>query len=303
MLKKRCLTSLRKSLVIAMLNEIAIISGKGGTGKTTITACIIPFLEDIVMADCDVDAPDLNILLPGNITETIDFIGFQRPIIDYDTCNHCGVCYQSCNFNAITKDIVIKKSSCEGCKVCEYVCPTNAIAMNDYRIGSIFKRDTYYGPMVDARLIPGEESSGKLVAEVRKLAIQVARKQEKHTIVIDGSPGIACNVISAITGVSKAIIVTEPSVSGLHDLERVVTLVKTFSVDAKVLINKYDLEPNYVKKIKEFCELQKLEVILEVPFDRNMVLSISDLTIPSINNIAFFESQKWHDFISYLIQK
>lgn len=285
-----------------MLNEIAIISGKGGTGKTTITSCIIPFLEDLVMADCDVDAPDLNILLPGKIRETIEFIGFQRPIIDYDKCNHCGVCYKSCNFNAITEDIVIKKSSCEGCKVCEYVCPTNAITMHDYAIGNIFTRDTYYGPMVDARLIPGEESSGKLVAEVRKLAREEARKQEKNTILIDGSPGIACNVISAITGVSKAIIVTEPSVSGLHDLKRVVKLVKTFSVDAKVVINKYDLEPNYVKEIKDFCDSQDLEVILEVPFDRNMVLSISDLKIPSLNNIAFFETQKWHDFIAYLVQ-
>ena len=268
-----------------MLNEIAIISGKGGTGKTTITACIIPFLEDLVMADCDVDAPDLNILLPGEIKETIDFVGFKRPVIDYTLCNNCGVCYQSCKFNAISEDIVINKSSCEGCKVCEYVCPTDAITMHDYSIGKIFKRDTYYGPMIDARLIPGEESSGKLVAEVRRLARVEARKQELGTILIDGSPGIACNVISAITGVSKAIIVTEPSVSGLHDLKRVIKLVKTFSVEAKVIINKYDLELDLAKQIKEYCNLQEIEVILEVPFDKNMVLSISDLKIPSINNI------------------
>ncbi len=285
-----------------MLNEIAIISGKGGTGKTSITACIVPFLEDIVMADCDVDAPDLNILLPGRITETIDFVGFKRPVIDYDKCNGCGVCSQSCKFNSISEDIVINKSTCEGCKVCEYVCPTDAITMHDYTIGKIFKRDTYYGPMVDARLIPGEESSGKLVAEVRKMARLEARKEEKSIILIDGSPGIACNVISAITGVSKAIIVTEPSVSGLHDLKRVVKLVKTFSVEAKVIINKYDLELNLAKQIKEYCDLEEIEVILEVPFDKNMVLSISDLKIPSINNIPFFETQKWHDFISYLTQ-
>ena len=285
-----------------MLNEIAIISGKGGTGKTSITACIIPFIEDLVIADCDVDAPDLNILLPGRITETIDYVGFKRPFIDYDKCNGCGVCYQSCKFSSISEDIVINKSTCEGCKVCEYVCPTDAITMHDYTIGKIFKRDTYYGPMVDARLIPGEESSGKLVAEVRKLARLEAHKEEKSIVLIDGSPGIACNVISAITGVSKAIIVTEPSVSGLHDLKRVIKLVKTFSVDAKVIINKYDLELDLAKQIKDYCELEEIEVILEVPFDKNMVLSISDLKIPSINNIPFFESQKWHDFISYLIQ-
>lgn len=283
-----------------MLNEIAIISGKGGTGKTSLTASIIPFLEDIVIADCDVDAPDLNILLPGKVTETIEYIGFKRPEIDYDKCTHCGVCYQSCNFDSITEDIVINKSTCEGCKVCEYVCPENAITMHDYVIGKIFKRDTYYGPMVDARLIPGEESSGKLVSEVRKLAREAARKEEKSTILIDGSPGIACNVISAITGVSKAIIVTEPSVSGLHDLKRVVKLVKTFSVEAKVIINKYDISLELTKDIKEYCDLEEIEVILDIPFDKNMVLSISDLKIPSINNIPFFESQKWHDFITYL---
>lgn len=285
-----------------MLNEIAIISGKGGTGKTSIIACIIPFLENIVIADCDVDAPDLNILLSGKIRETIDYVGFKRPVIDYDKCNNCGVCYQSCKFNAISEDIIINKSICEGCKVCEYVCPTDAITMHNYTIGKIFKRDTYYGPMVDARLIPGEESSGKLVAEVRYLARQWARKKEKDIILIDGSPGIACNVISAITGVSKAIVVTEPSVSGLHDLKRVIKLVKTFSVKVKVIINKYDLELSLAKKIKEYCDLEEIEVILEIPFDRKMVLSISDLKIPSINNIPFFESQKWHDFIAYLVQ-
>jgi len=286
-----------------MLNEIAIISGKGGTGKTSIVASIIPFLDDLVMADCDVDAPDLNILFPGEIRESRDYIGFKRPVIDYDLCTHCGVCYQNCKFNSITEDIIIKKSTCEGCKVCEYVCPTNAITMHDYVIGKVFKRDTYYGPMIDARLIPGEESSGKLVAEVRRLAREEAREQGKGTILIDGSPGIACNVISAITGVSKAVIVTEPSVSGLHDLKRVVKLVKTFSVEATVVINKFDLELNLAQQIKDYCDLEDLEVILEIPFDREMVLSIADLKIPSINNIPFFETQKWHNFISYLDQK
>ena len=156
--------------------------------------------------------------------------------------------------------------------------------------------------MIDARLIPGEESSGKLVAEVRRLARIEARNKELGTILIDGSPGIACNVISAITGVSKAVIVTEPSVSGLHDLKRVIKLVKTFSVEAKVIINKYDLELNLSKQIQDYCDLEEIEVILEVPFDRNMVLSISDLKIPSINNIPFSDSQKWHDFIAYLVE-
>ena len=154
--------------------------------------------------------------------------------------------------------------------------------------------------MIDARLIPGEESSGKLVAEVRKLARDIAYKENRKMIIIDGSPGIACNVISAITGVSKAIIVTEPTISGLHDLKKVVHLVKMFSVEAKVIINKYDLSLNKAKEIKEYLELMEIEVVLELPFDVEVVNSISNLQIPSTTNIEFFSSKKWFDFIEYL---
>ncbi len=283
-----------------MINEIVIISGKGGTGKTSLTASIIPYFNDLVIADCDVDAPDLNILIQGDTVEEKDFIGFQRPIINYDKCNYCGLCHTSCNFNAISEDIIINESACEGCKVCEYVCPTNAITMHDTVIGKIFHRKTVFGPMIDARLIPGEESSGKLVAEVRKLAREVAYKENRNTIIIDGSPGIACNVISAITGVSKAIIVTEPTISGLHDLKKVVHLIKMFSVEAKVIINKYDLSLSKAKEIKKYLDLMGIETILEIPFDIEIVNSISNLQIPSTTNIPFFTSKKWFEFIEYL---
>ena len=283
-----------------MINEIVVISGKGGTGKTSLTASLIPFFDDLVIADCDVDAPDLNILIQGDIVKEIDFIGFQRPVIDYDKCNYCGLCHTSCNFNAISEDIIINDAACEGCKVCEYVCPTDAITMHDAVIGKIYHRQTIFGPMIDARLIPGEESSGKLVAEVRKLAREVAYAENRNTIIIDGSPGIACNVISAITGVSKAIIVTEPTISGLHDLKRVVHLVKMFSVEAKVIINKYDLSLKKAKEIKEYLDLMDLEVVLELPFDVEVVNSISNLQIPSTTEIKFFSSKKWFDFIEYL---
>lgn len=283
-----------------MINEIVFISGKGGTGKTSITASIIPYFEDLVIADCDVDAPDLNILIKGDIVQERDFIGFQTPIIDYDKCTYCGLCQTSCNFNAISEDIIINNSACEGCKVCEYVCPNNAITMHDSIIGKIYHRKTIFGPMIDARLIPGEESSGKLVAEVRKLARDTAYEQNRNTIIIDGSPGIACNVISAITGVSKAIIVTEPTVSGLHDLKKVVHLVKMFSVRAKVIINKYDLSRNKAKKIKEYLDLMGIEVILELPFDVEMVNSINNLKIPSTTDMPFFSSDDWFKFIEYL---
>ncbi len=283
-----------------MINEIVIISGKGGTGKTSITASIIPFFENLVLADCDVDAPDLNILIKGEIIEERDFIGFQRPVIDYDKCTYCGKCYHSCNFNAIREDIVINTAACEGCKVCEYVCPVDAITMHDAVIGKIYHRKTIFGPMIDARLNPGEESSGKLVAEVRKLARDVAYQENRDTIIIDGSPGIACNVISAITGVSKAIIVTEPTISGLHDLKKVVHLVKMFSVEAKVIINKYDLSLEKAQEIKDYLSLMEIDVVLELPFDLAVVNSISNLQIPSTTDIAFFSTKEWFDFIEYL---
>jgi len=285
-----------------MINEIVIISGKGGTGKTSLTASIIPYFDDVVIADCDVDAPDLNILIQGKTTIEKDFIGFKRPRIDYNKCNDCGLCHRSCNFGAIDKNIVINASLCEGCKVCEFVCPTNAISMHDTVIGKIYNRDTIFGPMIDARLIPGEESSGKLVAEVRKLAREAAYEKNRNSIIIDGSPGIACNVISAITGVSKAIIVTEPTISGLHDLKKVIHLVKMFSVEAKVIINKYDLSLNKAKEIKDYLELMQIDVILEIPFDIEVVNSINELKIPSLNKIPFFESNKWFEFIEYLKQ-
>ena len=283
-----------------MINEIAVISGKGGTGKSTLLLCLIPYFDNIVIADCDVDAPDLKILLNKEIQTQKEFIGFQRPVIDKDLCIDCKLCYQKCNFDAITEEISIKSGLCEGCGVCEYVCPTNAINMTNHVIGKTYKRLTPFGYLVDARLHPGEESSGKLVNEVRKQSKELAVKQQADTILIDGSPGVACNVISTISGVTKAIIVTEPTKSGLHDLQRVMELSKMFRVDHKVVINKYDLNLNMVKEIEEYCELLDIDVILKIPFDKRIVESISNLTIPSVTEITFFSSNEWLHFVTYL---
>lgn len=283
-----------------MINEIALISGKGGTGKTTLALSIIPYFSNLVIADCDVDAPDMKILLSKEIVYKKDFIGFQRPVIDYDKCTKCGLCYQKCNFEAITSSIEVKKGLCEGCKVCTYVCPNNAISMVDYTIGSIYKRVTDFGTMIDARLIPGEESSGKLVSEVRKLSNDAALEENNNTIIIDGSPGIACNVISTISGVSKALIITEPTLSGLHDLDRVLNLSKMFSVNVSVIINKYDINLLKTQEIEDYCAKQNIKVSLKIPFSKEIVKAITSLQIPSLANIPFFESSEWLGFIKYI---
>ncbi len=283
-----------------MINEIAIISGKGGTGKTTLTLSLIPYFDELVIADCDVDAPDLKVILNEEYKEKIPFVGLQRPVIDYDKCTKCGLCHTSCNFNAISPSIQVNTSMCEGCKVCEYVCPNNAITMKDYVVGDLYTRETQFGTMVDARLIPGEESSGKLVAEVRRKSKEIAEKENKHNILIDGSPGIACNVISTISGVNKAIIVTEPTQSGLHDLKRVLKLSSLFSVKAKVAINKYDINISKAEEIEKYCKLNGIEVILKMPFDKRIVESITNLEIPSLSKNEYFESKEWLNFIEYI---
>lgn len=280
-----------------MIREIAVISGKGGTGKTTLALCLIPYFEDVVIADCDVDAPDLKILLNKEIRKEEDFIGFKRPVIDYDKCISCGLCYEKCNFDSITEDIVIKDGLCEGCGVCDYVCPVNAIQMEDYVIGKIYQRNTDFGVLIDARLKPGEESSGKLVSEVRKRSKAIALQTNAKTILIDGSPGIACNVISTISGVTSALIVTEPTQSGIHDLKRVLDLSSMFSVISKVVINKFDLNLELVQEIETYCELREIEVVLKIPFDKRIVKSISNLIIPSTTDISFFSSIEWLGFI------
>jgi MinD superfamily P-loop ATPase len=282
------------------IKEIVVISGKGGTGKTTLVASLVPFIEDLVIADCDVDAPDLNILFGNTIKSSEDFVGLKRAVIDEDKCIKCGLCHTKCKFSAITEDIKVNFSKCEGCGVCEYICPVNAIEMKDSIVGQIFTSDTKYGEMVHARLIPGEETSGKLVAQVRKKAKMIAENNGMKNIIIDGSPGIACNVIASITGASKVIIVIEPTLSGLHDLEKVHKLVKKFNLTVEVVINKCDLSKEGLEALEKYCDNENLNISLKIPFNRKMVESISNKEIPSIYDKKFFESIGFKEFLENL---
>jgi MinD superfamily P-loop ATPase len=283
-----------------MINEIVVISGKGGTGKTTLTASLIPYFEDTIIADCDVDAPDLNILFESIEKSQKNFIGLQKAFLDKSKCIMCKKCYELCKFNAISSKIEISSGKCEGCGLCEYVCPASAITMEDTVIGKLSVSDTSFGNMVHAKLIPGEDASGKLVAEVRKTAKKIAEENANKTILIDGSPGIACNVISSITGAKKVIIVTEATSSGIHDLKRVYELTKKFRLKIYVVINKYDLSLSHSKKIEKYCEEMGIDMALKIPFQKKVVEAITQKKIPSVAERDFFEKLGFFEFIEKL---
>ncbi len=265
------------------IEEIVVISGKGGTGKTTVTASLATVFDDVVIADCDVDAPDLDILFEKTLLHEEDFVGLKKAHLNVEKCIKCGKCEEMCKFDAITEDIVYLSNKCEGCGLCEYVCPVDAVTMEDAVVGKLYISNTKYGDMVHARLIPGEETSGKLVSEVRKTAKKIAENTGKKYILVDGSPGIACNVISSITGASKVVIVTEPTLSGLHDLERVYKMIQKFRLKAYLVINKYDLSIDMTEKIRKYCEENNIKIVLEMPFDENVVKNIIQKKLPVIS--------------------
>lgn len=266
------------------IKEIVVISGKGGTGKTTITSSLILYFQDIVIGDCDVDAPNLQILFNPQNSKKESFYGMKKAKLDRELCIDCGKCYEVCRFDAIENP-----KKCESCSICEYVCPVGAIKMVDNEAGEIYVSETKYGKMVHACLFPGEENSGKLVAEVRKKAKKIAQDENKKYILLDGAPGVACNVISSLTGVKKAVIVTEPTLSGLHDLERVLELIERFRIKPYFVINKYDLSFEIANKIEEFLKDKGFEISVKVPFDKRIVKAIGRKEIPSVAEYKLFE--------------
>lgn len=282
------------------IREIVVISGKGGTGKTSVVASMVPYIENVVVADCDVDAPDLHILLDPKVHRTDNFIGTRKATIDLELCTECGSCVRHCRFAAINHRFEVNAYRCEGCGVCKRLCKYDAVSINDVVIGQVFESTIKYGDMIHAKLIPGEETSGKLVADVRQRAKKLAEEKGQSVVLIDGSPGIGCNVISSITGADKVVIVTEPTQSGLHDLERVVEVARKFSGDPIVVINKYDLSLEMTQKVDTYCVENKIKVALKIPFNRDIVKAISEKQIPSLAESDFFDEIGWKGFVEEL---
>jgi MinD superfamily P-loop ATPase len=251
------------------MKEVVILSGKGGTGKTSIVGSFAAIARNKVMADCDVDAADLHLLLNPSAREENEFRSGQVAVIDKDICTECGLCQDICRFDAI-HDYTVDPVSCEGCGFCSHVCPVEAIAMNETRAGDWFISDSKYGPLVHARLGIAQENSGKLVALVRQQAKELAGKNELDYIISDGPPGIGCPVISSLSGVSLALIVTEPTLSGIHDMERVLEVCKHFGVPAIVCINKYDLNDSNTIAIHNYCQENGVDVAAMIPFDNTV---------------------------------
>lgn len=257
------------------MKEITVISGKGGTGKTTFTANLASLLDNIIIGDCDVDAPNLHLLLnPKNNSEEI-YKGAKLAVKNEKLCIDCGKCYQSCRFNAVTPgDFKIKNLKCEGCGVCVEVCPTGALKLKEIETGSIYEAETDYGEMVHARLIPGADTSGKLVSEVKKKASKKGKESNADWVLIDGSPGIGCPVIASLTGADMALLVTEPTLSGFADLKRVIEVVQHFNIPAGLIINKFDLNQEITDKIEEYCKNEDIELMTKIPYSRVIVESL-----------------------------
>ncbi len=278
------------------MKEVVILSGKGGTGKTSIVASFAVLARDKVLADCDVDAADLHLLLQPTARRNEEFWSGQVAFIDKEKCTQCGLCQDVCRFGAI-KDYSVDEVSCEGCGLCPRVCPVDAIVMQPCMAGHWFVSDTRHGPLVHARLGIAQENSGKLVTLVRVNARHVAEEQGLDCILSDGPPGIGCPAVASLTGADLALLVTEPTLSGIHDLERVLELCRYFDIPAMVCINKYDLNGDNSHRIEDYCRDQGIEVAARVPFD-NVVTEALVRGLPvveySSNKVTQEIENLWH---------
>jgi len=255
------------------MKETVVLSGKGGTGKTSIVGSFAVLAKNKALADCDVDAADLCLLLQPSLEEDNEFWSGQVAVIDEDKCTQCGLCEDVCRYDAI-KEFKVDPIACEGCGFCYQVCPSEAIAMRECLAGHWFISETRYGPLIHAALGIAEENTGKLVAVVRQNARLLAQERALEHIITDGPPGIGCPVISSLTGANLALIVTEPTLSGIHDLERVLGVCHHFNIPPVVCINKHDINEDNSRQIETQCRDQGVEVAAKIPFDNAVTEAI-----------------------------
>ncbi len=288
-------------------SEIVLISGKGGTGKTTITASFAILAGNAVIADCDVDAADLHLLLSPTPIETHEFKSGHEAVIRQEDCTGCGRCEQLCRFDAIevhnnptsTVTYSVDSVACDGCGVCVRFCPAQAIDFPERTCGEWMKSETRIGPMVHARLGIASENSGKLVSIVRAEARRIAIDRQLKLVLIDGPPGVGCPVIASITGTSLAVIITEPTVSGEHDLERVLGLVNHFGIPSMVSINKWDLNPDISERIEGKAVRLGARVAPRIRYDSTVTQAQIDGKTPvEIESVAGKEIAKLWEYVS-----
>ncbi len=285
------------------IKQLAIVSGKGGTGKTTLAAAFAAVAKNKVMVDCDVDAADLHLLLKPNVLALEKYFGGRSPQVDLEKCTQCGLCTQVCRFDAIDKGL-IDLISCEGCGFCHHICPEGAIVMKEAFSGDWFVSETIYGPFIHARLGIGEENSGKLVTVVRKKAVEIAKEKDLNLILIDGPPGIGCPVTASLTGVNLLLAITEPTLSGIHDLERILKLANHFKIPSLVCINKFDLNLKNSDHISSYCQKNGTKLIGKIPFEPKVVealvkrKTVMDYPCPEVQEIVY---QMWKTIENLLI--
>jgi MinD superfamily P-loop ATPase len=285
------------------IKQLAIVSGKGGTGKTTIAAAFASLAKDKVLIDCDVDAADLYLLLRPRVLKQEKYYGGRSPRVDMNKCTQCGLCTEVCRFDAIENGVV-DYVSCEGCGFCSHICPENAITMEEAFSGDWFVSDTPYGPFVHARLGIGEENSGKLVTVVRKQAMEIANEKGLGLILIDGPPGIGCPVTASLTGVNLILAITEPTLSGIHDLERILKLAEHFKIPSAVCINKFDINSENTERIVAYCEKNGSGIIGKIPYEPKVVEALVNrktvMEYPC-NGVETIIQQMWKRVETHLI--
>jgi MinD superfamily P-loop ATPase len=258
------------------MQELVVISGKGGTGKTSLVGAIASLSNNKIMVDCDVDAADLDLILGGSIQQKHDFIASNKAFIIEEKCTDCGICKEYCRFDAIHENsdgFYIDQLACEGCDVCTHFCPEEAIDFRPIKSGEWYISDTYFGPLIHARLGIAQSNSGKLATYLRMEAKKIASANGSDLIVTDGPPGIGCPVIASIAGAGYVLIVTEPSLSAFHDMKRVLELCRHFNIEAGICINKYDINRQISDKIIDFTTKQNIEIMGKIRFDQGVTVA------------------------------